>query len=173
MPLYHREIHLPVHDYLGRRLYFITICTHNRQPAFADLIAGRWAIAHLQVSAARNAFSLHAFCVMPDHVHFLAEGTTDHSHLIKFADAFKQRTGFQYRKLHVANLWQKRFHVYILRLGDAIEDVAAYIWMNPVRKSLCASPQEYPLSGSQTIAWLQHAGARTQWIPPWRGVAPG
>ena len=109
---------------------------------------------------------------MPDHVHFLAEGAADDSDLIRFADAFKQQTGFEYRQRHGNILWQKRFYDYILRREDEIRDVAAYIWANPVRKKVCTKAQGYPYSGSQTVAWMR-IHRDVQWKPPWRNGAPG
>ena len=173
MPFYHHSIRLSPENYRGRRLYFVTVCTHLRLPVFADQTNGDWVLRHLVDSAARNNFSLHAFCVMPDHLHFLTEGTTDDSDLIRFANAFKQQTAFEYRKRCPNILWQKRFHDYILRRADAIESVAAYIWMNPVRKNLCVNAKEYSLSGSQTIEWINATAAQGQWRPPWRNGTPG
>jgi putative transposase len=147
MPFYHHSIRLSPENYRGRRSYFVTICTHLRHPVFADQTEGRWVLTHLVSAAAQNNFSLHAFCVMPDHLHFLTEGTTDDSDLIRCANAFKQQTAFEYRKQCPNILWQKRFHDYILRRADAIESVAAYILMNPVRKNLCVNAEEYSLSG--------------------------
>jgi REP element-mobilizing transposase RayT len=160
MPSYHHSIRLSPENYRGRRLYFVTICTHLRHPVFLDQTEGHWVLTHLVAAAARNNFSLRAFCVMPDHLHFLTEGTTDDSDLIRFANAFKQRTAFEYQKRCPNVLWQKRFHDYILRRADAIENVAAYIWMNPVRKNLFVNAKEYFLSGSQTIDWMRFAAAQ-------------
>jgi hypothetical protein len=60
-----------------------------------------------------------------------------------------------------------------LRPSDAIEDVACYIWWNPVRKHLCANPREYPLSGSQTLDWMKHSWLAPRWQPPWKLVGAG
>jgi REP element-mobilizing transposase RayT len=110
---------------------------------------------------------------MPDHLHFVAEGMADACDLMKFVDTFKQRTGYEYRQSHRQQLWQARFYDHVLRGADAVEDVACYIWMNPVRKGLCADPHLYPLSGSQTINWMKRSLAGTEWIPPWKSKTPG
>ena len=60
------------------------------------------------------------------------------------------------------------YYDHILRGSDGIEDVACYIWSNPVRKGLCAIPQDYPYSGSQTIAWMRRMEIGTTWIAPWK-----
>jgi len=110
---------------------------------------------------------------MPDHLHFLAEGMANGSDLVKFVDAFKQRTAYEFRRSHRQQLWQTRFYDHILRSTDAVEDVACYIWMNPVRKGLCADPHLYPLSGSQTIDWMKCSFAGEEWVPPRKSNTPG
>jgi putative transposase len=173
MPLYPTRIRLPSGNYLGRQTYFVTICCADRRPVFANPVAGRWALAELFASASKHFFSLHCFCLMPDHLHFLAKGTADDCDLTKFVHVFKQRTSYEYRKRHQRQLWQTRFYDHILRRNDAIEDVACYICANPVRKGLCADPMLYPLSGSQTIDWIQRGPSNTKWLPPWKMKTPG
>jgi len=34
-----------------------------------------------------------------------------------------------------------------------------------VRKNLCSTPQEFPLSGSQTIDWMKRSALGTPWKP--------
>jgi hypothetical protein len=64
-----------------------------------------------------------------------------------------------------------RYYDHILRPNEVIEDVACYIWWNPVRKGLCEDPRLYPLSGSQTIDWMKKS-PRTNWTPPWKPANP-
>ena len=89
---------------------------------------------------------------MPDHLHILVEGAHDRCDLLEFIRLFKQRTAFQFRKSHRRALWESSYYDHVLRPGDQIEDIACYIWWNPVRKRLSTRPQEFPYSGSQTIA---------------------
>jgi len=98
---------------------------------------------------------LHAWCAMPDHLHLLAEGASDSSDLREFVRLFKQRTAFAYRKIYGRPLWELSYYDHILRPGEPVEQAAAYIWRNPVRKKLCLDPAAYPFSGSQTIPWMR------------------
>ncbi len=171
MPFYPQaRMHLPAQNYLGRRTYFVTICTYDRHPAFRDRETGRRIVAHLRSAAEKDGFALHAFCVMPDHVHLLAEGRGDRCDLLKFVDGFKQRSAYEYRRVWRGTLWQRRFHDYILRRSDPIEGVALYIWMNPVRKGLCPRAKDYPFSGSETIEWMSGLRNDGDWTPPWRAA---
>ncbi len=173
MPFFKKRLRLIADDYLGRRIYFVTIGTERRTPFFADLSTGQWLLDRLLEAAAHQNFSLHAYCVMPDHVHFLCEGLSDASDLMKFVNGLKQRTAYEFRKKQGSRLWQMRFYDHILRPREAIEDAACYIWWNPVRKGFCDNPHLYPLSGSQTIDWVKHSSSQTDWTPPWKPKAPG
>lgn len=110
---------------------------------------------------------------MPDHLHFVSQGATDSSDLLKFAHVFKQVTGYEFRQTHNLQLWQTRFHEHIVRSADDVEAVLCYVWMNPVRKGLCAEPNLYPLSGSQTVDWMKKSRVGHAWIPPWKKTPPG
>jgi len=173
VPFYLKRLRLPQQDYRGRRIYFITTCCADRRPSFKDLSTGHWALSQLSALAAQHSFSLHSFCLMPDHLHFVAEGMADTCDLVNFVNAYKQRTAYEYRQSNHQQLWQTRFYDHILRSADAVEDVACYIWMNPVRKGLCTDPSLYPLSGSQTIQWMKHCSSGTVWTPPWKAETPG
>ena len=168
MPFFKRPLRLPSSEYRGRRTYFVTLGTENRAKFFEDLSTGRWLLARLIEVAPGFNFSLHAYCVMPDHLHFISEGLSDTCDLVKFVDAFKQRTAFEFGQLRRERLWQRRYYDHILRPHEAVEDVACYVWWNPVRKGLCAEPFSYPLSGSQTIEWMKSSSAQTKWKPSWK-----
>ncbi len=168
MPFYNKRLRLPASHYRGRRTYFVTVCTDHRRSLFADPSTARWLLGHLSAISALKDFLLHAYCIMPDHVHFLVEGRSENCDLVALVDSFKQRTAFEFRKIHRSVLWQKRYYDHVLRPREAIEDVACYIWMNPVRRGLSATPQEYPLSGSQTIDWMHRSSAEPSWSPPWK-----
>ena len=43
-------------------------------------------------------FAVWAFCFMPEHIHFLLEGTSHGSDLKKFISSYKQHTAFHYKK---------------------------------------------------------------------------
>jgi len=105
---------------------------------------------------------------MPDHLHVLAEGSDPRSDLLEFVRLFKQRTAFEFRKSTRKSLWEMGFYDYILRPSDHVEDVAAYIWWNPVRKGLCEEPKEFSFSGSQTIDWIMRPRLGTAWSAPWK-----
>ncbi|MDJ1482276.1 hypothetical protein QNI16_17355 [Cytophagaceae bacterium YF14B1] len=77
--LHHRRsIRLNGYDYSQAGLYFITICTHERQCVFGEVITGEMVLNPLGDIAYRvwhtlperfPTISLDAFIVMPNHIH--------------------------------------------------------------------------------------------------------
>jgi REP-associated tyrosine transposase len=173
MPFNRKNIRLAPQNYLGYGIYFVTICCHNRDPLFADLSFAHGALSHLLSIAARHSFLLHAFCLMPDHLHILSEGNSPQSNLLRFITAFKQRTALAHRNRAEGPLWQTKFYDHILREPNQLESVASYILANPVRRGLCEDAASYPLSGSQTLNWKKLCANASVWQPPWKKLVPG
>ena len=172
MPASRHNTRLAPANYLGHRSYFITICCDRRRPYLADLATAQMVLTILLHSAADYLFALHAFCAMPDHLHVLAEGTRPRSNLSEFIRLFKQYSAFEFRKSSRKSLWEKSYYDYVLRPTDTAEHIARYIWWNPVRRHLCAAPQDFPFSGSQTIPWMQVAHQVPLWHAPWKTSEP-
>jgi putative transposase len=96
-------------------------------------------------------FAVLAYCFMPDHLHLLVAGTSEHSALPEFARTLKQLAGFAYRRRSSNTLWQKSYFDRVLRDTDSTEAVARYIFLNPITAGLCGNAREYPIAGS--LVW--------------------
>ncbi len=163
-----KNIRLSRDNYVGKRAYFVTICCEHRRPALRDTKLVTQVIETLRRITAKDGFAVHAYCFMQDHVHLLLEGLIPESQLLDFVSRFKQQTAFESEAKGKAALWQFKFYDHILRRADAMDDVAWYIWMNPVRKGICRDPWDYPYSGSFTMPWKARARPVDSWMPPWK-----
>jgi len=165
-----KNVRLPAERYVGRGLYFITLCFHGRRPFGANARVARWIIDELRTHSATCEFLVHAYCVMPDHLHALVAGASEASNLLKFVANFKQETAAEFARRGAGPLWQIKFYDHILRGNDFADRVAWYIWANPVRKGLCREPKDYPFGGSFTqIGRRMLRGAPSpEWTPPWQ-----
>src|SRR5690348_15213373 len=110
-----KQIRLPPDEYLGTALSFVTICCQDRLSIFSESTRSMAAIEALRCEAKSRQFLVHAFCLMPDHIHFLAEGAAPNSDLLRFVAQVKQRTGYILRNDVTNELWQRRFYDHILR----------------------------------------------------------
>lgn len=168
-----KNIRLPASNYRGRRIYFLTLCFHDRRPFGANPCIAAWLVQELQKHAAASDFLVHAYCVMPDHIHVLTAAKADASNLVKFVESFKQETAVAFARRTKRRLWQFKYYDRILRGKDSADRVAWYIWQNPVRKGLCRAPADYPFLGSFTEigSTILKASAPREWTPPWKSAA--
>jgi len=168
-----KNIRLPFTDYRGRRIYFVTLCFHNRRRFGANPRLARWLIGKLQKHAATCQFFVHAYCVMPDHMHVLAAAASDTSNLMRFVESFKQESAVEFSRRTDRILWQFKYYDHILRGRDSADRVAWYIWQNPLRQGLCRAPTDYPFLGSFTEvgSTVLKSSVAHQWTPPWKSAA--
>ena len=163
-----KSVHLDRSRYLGRRLYFVTICCFQRKKIFLNSEIAHWLLGVLRAESAARCFNIHAYCVMPDHLHFLAEGMEPGSGLLRFVKSFKIKTSRQFAQKYEGALWQKDFYEHILRLADSVEAVSFYVWLNPVRAGLVDRPQGYAHVGSFSGSKMPAAWGTADWCPPWK-----
>lgn len=155
-------------SYKGMNWFFATMCCRRAQPIFSSPAIAMWLERLLREHAAKGGFLLHAWCIMPNHVHFLVKGTQDSSDLIAFVTALKQRTAYEARREFGVQLWQLSFYDHLVRQEESVPRIAAYIWANPVRSQFCADASEYPFSGSMTVKWKTKIAVSENWTPPWK-----
>jgi REP element-mobilizing transposase RayT len=139
--------------YAGTQWYFVTINTRERQPAFREAALATSTVETLVQTSAETGFELLAYCLMPNHLHLIASGTRDDADLVRFVQLFKQLTGFRYKKETGQQLWHRSYYDHILRAEEDAEDIADYIWHNPVRAGLAADATSYAFSGPPD--WLE------------------
>ena len=133
--------------YMGRHAYHVVLTVKERAAVFEDVKFGAWCVGQLAEAEKAAGFEVLAYCFMPDHVHFLARGREDASSLIKFVQNFKQRTAYHFKQASGDQLWQQSYFDRVIRADDDLEDVAAYIFQNPVAEGLTADAASYALSG--------------------------
>jgi putative transposase len=164
----HKNIRLPSADYIGLQTYFVTICCFARERVFDDPEFCTWLLEAFRAESATRKFAIHAYCLMPDHFHFLAEGLEPSSDLRSFVQTFKLKSSRAYRQRTSRILWQKKFFDRILRTNESPDSVAWYIWLNPVWKGLASRPGAYPFAGSFTAAFPLGDPPASVWSPPLR-----
>jgi putative transposase len=122
--------------------YFITTATHNRRRLFqvernADLLLET--LDHYRAS-----YLLHAYVVMPDHVHLLI--TPTEITLERTMQLIKG--GFSHRLASKLPVWQRGFTDHRIR-DDADYNLRLnYLHRNPVEARLSDKPESYPFSSA-------------------------
>ena len=154
--MYPKRPRLRTFDYLGRYRYFLTLCTHLRRDVFIEAEPVNLVLAPILRSAERGGFDITAYCFMPDHLHLLAHGLSDHADLKEFVKRSKQTSGFRYKQATNRALWQPSYYDHTLRDDETSLWAIAYILRNPIVAGLVERCEDYPFlgSGSGTLAEL-------------------
>ncbi|MBM4388861.1 MAG: transposase [Deltaproteobacteria bacterium] len=85
-----------------------------------------------------------AYCVMPDHIHFLHSGKPDPR---EFMRRFKSATTTSLKKKGLNfKIWQRSFYDHGIRRYEGVLNVAKYIVHNPVRVGFVKSWEEWEMS---------------------------
>ncbi len=118
----------------------------------------------------RTGVEIWAYCLMPNHVHFVAVppkqnsfarlfGTTHH----RYARQINKAHGWQ------GHLWQERFHSFVMDERHLIATVR-YVELNPVRAGLCVQAHDW--RWSSVHAHLGDAADDLVSVAPMRELIP-
>lgn len=119
----------------------LTICTLDRERLFDDPSIAREAIETLYRVRALHPFFLYGFVVMPDHCHLLLYVPSPLT-VSRIINIYKTAC---YTAFGIAPLWQKRFHIRIVRRPYP---VLRYIHDNPVVAVMVQRAEDYPWSSA-------------------------
>jgi len=163
-----KNIRLIPSNYLGYQGYLVTLCAFRRQPLFSNPAWCQELLALLRAECASRNFSVPAYCLMLDHLHFLAEGLHPSSDLLALLKSFKIKSSRKYASRESRILWQRGYYEHILRTTEDVDSVAWYIWLNPVRKQMVSRAQDYQFAGSFTGLKIPASWGDSTWRPPWK-----
>jgi putative transposase len=95
----------------------------------------------------RDNFKLHAFCLMPNHIHLLIEQCGDESIsklLSRVFTSFSKYINLKYKR--VGHVFQDQFKSVEVKTNPQLMLVSSYVHMNPVKDSLVSKPEQYKWS---------------------------
>jgi putative DNA methylase len=107
-------------------------------------------------------YDLHAFAVMPNHVHLLITPRVVLPKLMKSLKGFTAKQANLLLGRTGECFWQEESYDHLIRNRREFERIREYIEWNPVRAGLVASPEEYRWSSG----WGDPAVARGPGGPP-------
>lgn len=112
----------------------------------------------------RSRYRLHAWVVMPNHVHVLFTPSMGHA-LADILHSWKSYTAKQANRIlsRTGQFWEEDYFDRFIRDEIHFAATAAYIENNPVKAGLCARPEDWPLSSAARSADVPPAHSQ---IPP-------
>ena len=136
------------------RAYLITTNTGSRRPLFLDPRLCAIVIDNLAFYRDRGNFSLHAWVLMPDHLHFVVTPRG-----VELPDLMRNLKSYCAKQIREAAgipgpVWQSRFHDQAMRNEFQYRQAIEYIHQNPVKAGLVQSDEEYKYSSARAYAGL-------------------
>lgn len=145
-----KKIRLPLDAYRTAGVWHLSLRATKGTAPFADADVVASCLETLRGSASKYRSAVYVYCFMPDHLHLLV-GNDEGNDLIRFVRHFKQLIGFNYKRAHGTRLWQDRFYDRCVRRYEDIDEVARYIWENPVQAGLVQDGEDYPFAGTLVL----------------------
>lgn len=136
--------------------------SYLRIPAIADMVA---ASIHYHADVLQR-YALHAFTVMPNHVHLLATPYIPLPKLTKTLKSFTGKRGNQTLGLTGKAFWQDESYDHLVRSQKESDRIRLYIEQNPVRAGLVTQAGQYRWSSA---GWATRRSAPHEILYP----APG
>jgi len=124
--------------------FFITTATYNRRRLFQLPANAELFIETLQHYRHEGHYKLHAFVVMPDHIHLIL--TPQVITLERAMGLIKG--GFSHRLASKLPFWQRGFTDHRIRDADDLATRRIYLIQNPVRGGLATTAELYPFSSA-------------------------
>jgi len=130
-------------------LYHVLARGNNKQQIFKDDQDYKAYLKRIERYEKRYKFTLYAFVLMPNHVHFLIEiGIVP---LSKIMQGLQQSyTSYFHKKYKtVGHLFQGRYKAILCQRDAYLLELVRYIHLNPVRAAIVTSPEDYLWSSHQ------------------------
>lgn len=130
-----------------RGTYFFT--TRAQTPLFQTARTAELFIHHLQFHRVQSRFALHAFVVMPDHVHIILTPGQDLTleRCVQFI-----KGGFSFRikpELGITReIWQPGYHDRRIRDARECANLFHYLEQNPVKRNLSVTAEIFDYSSA-------------------------
>ena len=135
------------YDYSQDNLYFVTSCVQDMICSFGEVIDQKMLLNQNGLIAKKQWYwlgeqysylKLHAFVVMPNHIHGIIEINRNHlskqkiKSLSQLMGAYKTTTS---KQIHLSDnlsfAWKRSFHDHIIRNEQSFENISNYIDNNP------------------------------------------
>lgn len=122
--------------------YFVTFSCYRREALLADPDICRSFLESLERVRCERALRVYGYVLMPEHVHLLLS-EPERGLLGTALQAVKIGTAMRRDK---GRLWQRRYYDRNVSNYDEFVEKLRYIHRNPVKRGLCAQPDEWPWS---------------------------
>ncbi len=151
----------PKHRVAPGSSYFVTTKCWQGRAVFQVREIAQIVVQTLLHYRDQNAYLLHDFVVMPNHLHVLLTPAANAS-LEKAVQLIKGGTSYAIHSArgHKMQIWQEGFYDWTVRDASDWNAKVEYIRLNPVRAKLVNKPEEWPYSSASLQITLDPVPSR-------------
>lgn len=159
----------PIRIEFPNAVYHLTARGNERKTVFRDDRDHRTFLRTLAECVERFGFVIHAYCLMPNHYHLVAQ--TPRGNLCRGAGWLQTTYSIRFNQRHArcGHVFQGRYKAHLVEADAYSVDLVRYIHMNPVRPRNAQAP--IPRDRREALAaypWSSHrAYAGTEKAPGW------
>lgn len=138
-------------------LYHVIVRGNQRRKTFLNDTDYQAYIERLGRYRRKYGHTIHAYCLMPNHVHLLIESGTEP--LGKFMQGLQQSYSqyFNLRHHKSGHVFQGRYKAIVCQQDEYLLQLIRYIHLNPVRAGMVKAAEKYSYSGHR--AYLEGKGS--------------
>ena len=128
-------------------LYHVIVRGNQRQKTFLTENDYQTYLERLARYREKYGMIIHAYCLMPNHVHLLVESSVEP--LSKFMQGLQQSYTQYFNLKHnkVGHLFQGRYKAIVCQKDEYLMELVRYIHLNPLRAKMVQNPGQYKYSG--------------------------
>ncbi|MES9899160.1 MAG: transposase [Sedimenticola sp.] len=148
--------------YIPEPRYYIIQRGNNHEACFIEPENYQFYIELWQELSKRYGVDVHAYCLMTNHIHFLATPSTETalSNTMKVVGSrYAQYINKKYKR--TGTLWEGRHRASLVQQNRYLLTCYRYIELNPVRAGMVLRPEEYRWSSYGSNGWGDGS-----WITP-------
>ncbi len=148
-------------------LYHVMVRGNQRRKTFLNDGDYQAYLTRLSQYRRRYDYTIHAYCLMPNHVHLLVESSRQP--LAKFMQGLQQSYSqyFNLRHRKSGHVFQGRYKAIVCQQDEYLLQLIRYIHLNPVRAGMVKRPEQYDYSGHGVYL----AGKASEAIEPQKVLA--
>ena len=142
--------------YINGAIYHVTSRTNDRINVFESRIGQAIMLMILEEAKEKFKFTLHNFCIMPNHIHLLLTPQSE-GNITKIMQWIKTHSAKRWNRIHGStdHLWGERFFARIVSDMHDYITVFNYIEQNPVKAGLVTNPSDWEASGLFYSTWCR------------------
>lgn len=142
-----KSLRLPGYDYSQQGMYFVTICSRDRIPIFANDLVAKAGWEYLKQFFISNTGYIVGAVILHDHFHLIIE-ISERSELSLGKIIMELKLGL-WRAMRRAGLgqkqiWQKSYYEHIIRDNDDLVVKLGYMRANPIKAGLVERFEDWP-----------------------------